>query len=78
MHARCFNPNIPLYHPPNSAEGLHFSAFHSRSNNNDSIEWCICKSIIETYHATHVWSVIDRVGQVHTEVYFMCMCLQTN
>ena len=25
-----FNPNIPIYvyHPPNSAEGLHFSAFH--------------------------------------------------
>ena len=24
-----FNPNIPIV-PPNSAEGLHFSAFHSR------------------------------------------------
>ena len=23
-----FNPNILIYHPPNSAEGLHFSAFH--------------------------------------------------
>ena len=23
-----FNPNIPIYHPPNSAEGLHFRAFH--------------------------------------------------
>ena len=23
-----FNPNIPIYHLPNSAEGLHFSAFH--------------------------------------------------
>ena len=23
-----FNPNILRYHPPNSAEGLHFSAFH--------------------------------------------------
>ena len=22
-----FNPNIPIF-PPNSAEGLHFSAFH--------------------------------------------------
>ena len=25
-----FNPNILIYHPPNSAEGLHLSAFHSR------------------------------------------------
>ena len=25
-----FNPNILIYHPPNSAEGLHFSAFHCR------------------------------------------------
>ena len=23
-----FNPNILIYHPPNSTEGLHFSAFH--------------------------------------------------
>ena len=23
-----FNPNILIYHPPNCAEGLHFSAFH--------------------------------------------------
>ena len=23
-----FNPNIVMYYPPNSAEGLHFSAFH--------------------------------------------------
>ena len=23
-----FNPNILIYHPPNFAEGLHFSAFH--------------------------------------------------
>ena len=23
-----FNPNILIYHPPNSAEGFHFSAFH--------------------------------------------------
>ena len=23
-----FNPNILIYHPPNSAEGLHFSTFH--------------------------------------------------
>ena len=23
-----FNPNILIYHPPNSAEGVHFSAFH--------------------------------------------------
>ena len=23
-----FNPNILIYHPLNSAEGLHFSAFH--------------------------------------------------
>ena len=28
MHEGVFNPNIPIYHPPNSAEGLHFSAFH--------------------------------------------------
>ena len=26
-----FNPNIPIF-PPNSAEGLHFSAFHSTCN----------------------------------------------
>ena len=26
-----FNPNIPIYHPPNSAGGLHFSAFHYAS-----------------------------------------------
>ena len=23
-----FNPNILIYHPPNSTEGLHFSAVH--------------------------------------------------
>ena len=31
MHARCFQfqySNIYIYHPPNSTEGLHFSAFH--------------------------------------------------
>ena len=28
-----FNPNILIYHPPNSAEGLHFSAFHSNIYN---------------------------------------------
>ena len=28
VHAGVFNPNIPIYHLPNSAEGLHFSAFH--------------------------------------------------
>ena len=28
-----FNPNILIYHPPNSTEGLHFSAFHYYCNN---------------------------------------------
>ena len=27
-----FNPNILIYHLPNSAEGLHFSAFHITGN----------------------------------------------
>ena len=27
-----FNPNILIYHPPNSTEGLHFSAFHFTRN----------------------------------------------
>ena len=33
-----FNPNIPIF-PPNSAEGLHFSAFHYVSS---SVHNCGC------------------------------------
>ena len=37
---RCFNPNIPIF-SPNSAEGLHFSAFHltSRRENFGSVDY---------------------------------------
>ena len=35
-----FNPNILIYHPPNSAEGLHFSAFHYNR------DFCIIKKIL--------------------------------
>ena len=38
-----FNPNIPIYHPPNFAEGLHFSAFHlelEQHNNYPRIFYC--------------------------------------
>ena len=32
-----FNPNILIYHPSNSAEGLHFSAFHLYGTSNTII-----------------------------------------
>ena len=39
-----FNPNIPIF-PPNSAEGLHFSAFHLklqlRNHNLITLNLCI-------------------------------------
>ena len=31
-----FNPNIPIF-PPNSAEGLHFSAFHSYRSSSSAV-----------------------------------------
>ena len=56
MHARCFqskysniicmqgvfNPNILIYHPPNSAEGLHFNAFHCYRHCGCPACVCVC------------------------------------
>ena len=40
-----FNPNILINHPPNSAEGLHFSAFRCYSHCGCPTCVCVCVSV---------------------------------
>ena len=51
-----FNPNIPIYHPPISAEGLHFSAFHYCSIVMCTIWLCM----VYVYY----WSTVDMLSTV--------------
>ena len=58
-----FNPNILIYHPPNSAEGLHLSAIHFISNNS------------QVPHRTFSGGNIAYMTQTATEVLFHNMGL---
>ena len=63
-----FNPNIPIYHPPNSGEGLHFSAFHFKNvfsvlikNKNKKPKWRFFTS-----HGAHLNCTIMAMLYTHS------------
>ena len=57
-----FNPNILIYHPPNSTEGLHFSAFHCSCPVCMCVCVCVCPLISA---ASHIGITQQRYQRVH-------------
>ena len=64
-----FNPNILIYNPPNSAEGLHFSAFHLICTNSVSFsrvfsEFSLSKESVPVRTANIMLSPFKLILQV--------------